>query len=181
MNENDRLWILDDSGEPIPGTHDEWVTLMGSMNHVIAEDTIRAGPTTVLHVLTVFHGVDQSGGDGPPLMFETMILVLDSDWCWRYPTRAEALAGHAVALEFARALGDEGGSDMSESEPGSPWKKFPEERPPAVGEYVIHARRFGPRSAVGRWEDNRWSVPESPALEAYITHWILPPPPTDFE
>jgi len=49
------------------------------------------------HVSTVWLGLDHSfGGDGPPLIFETMIFDRrgESISCDRYATEVEALAGH---------------------------------------------------------------------------------------
>jgi hypothetical protein len=50
-------------------------------------------------VSTVFLGLDHSFGEGPPLLWETMIFggVHDS-YTDRYSTAAEALEGHRVAL-----------------------------------------------------------------------------------
>jgi hypothetical protein len=50
-------------------------------------------------ISTVFMGINHQFGDGPPLIFETMIFggPLD-DYCWRYSTEAEALAGHQGAI-----------------------------------------------------------------------------------
>jgi hypothetical protein len=58
-------------------------------------------------VSTVWLGVDlNEGGDGPPLIFETMVFT-DGDsqydnWCRRYPTLADAQAGHRVVVEAVR-------------------------------------------------------------------------------
>ena len=51
-------------------------------------------------VSTVFLGLNHQFGDGPPLIFETMIFSpgpLDQE-CWRYSTESEALVGHAAAV-----------------------------------------------------------------------------------
>lgn len=50
-------------------------------------------------VSTVWLGLDHSFGDGPPLIFETMVFDRsDNDesdvWCERYSTESEALEGH---------------------------------------------------------------------------------------
>jgi hypothetical protein len=91
------------------------------------------------NISTVWLGLDHSFGHGPPLIFETMIfwelevpeeINLDlpsiggmpgfkfhrtqktgwDDYCDRYHTEAEAIAGHAAAVEMVRlvleALGD---------------------------------------------------------------------------
>lgn len=53
-------------------------------------------------VSTVWLGLDHSFGDGPPLIFETMIFGGEHDEDqWRYSTEAEALEGHRRACEIA--------------------------------------------------------------------------------
>ena len=59
-----------------------------------------------LWVSTVWLGLDHSFGDGPPLIFETMVFATDGtdiDWseqiCERYSTEEEALAGHQAVVE----------------------------------------------------------------------------------
>jgi hypothetical protein len=48
---------------------------------------------------TVFIGLDHNWGEGPPLVFETMIFGGEFDqYQYRYSTWAEAEAGHAVAV-----------------------------------------------------------------------------------
>lgn len=47
-------------------------------------------------VSTVWLGLNHQFGDGPPLIFETMVFGGDhDDEQWRYSTEVEALAGHA--------------------------------------------------------------------------------------
>lgn len=56
-------------------------------------------------VSTVWLGLDHQWGDGPPLIFETMIFGGEHDEeQWRYSTREEAEAGHKAAC--ALAFGD---------------------------------------------------------------------------
>ena len=58
-----------------------------------------------VQVSTVFVGLDRSFGDGPPLLFETMIFggPFDRDkYQERCSTWEEAEAQHAKAVEFAR-------------------------------------------------------------------------------
>lgn len=59
----------------------------------------------VQHVLvsTVFLGLDHSFGDGPPLLFETMIFGGKHDqYQERYSTRTEALMGHMRAFRLVQ-------------------------------------------------------------------------------
>jgi hypothetical protein len=99
-------YILDANGEPVPCpdpmTWIRWMEDAGAV--VLAKDVV--GP---LEVSTVFLGLDHSHAHaGPPVLWETMIFGADEghdlhDAQWRYRSRAEALAGHARALELARA------------------------------------------------------------------------------
>jgi hypothetical protein len=52
-----------------------------------------------IRVSTVFLGLNHQYGDGPPLIFETMIFGGEHDeGQWRYSTEAEALVGHKAAM-----------------------------------------------------------------------------------
>lgn len=62
------------------------------------EETKRVARTEVgvAAVSTVFLALDHSHGDGPPLLFETMVFGGEhSGACFRYATWDEAVAGHA--------------------------------------------------------------------------------------
>lgn len=53
-------------------------------------------------VSTVWLGLNHQYGDGPPLIFETMIFGGENDGeQWRYATEEEAEAGHAAAVVLA--------------------------------------------------------------------------------
>ena len=59
-------------------------------------------------VSTVFLGIDhQWEAGGEPLLYETMIFggTMDGVVC-RYGTRAEAVEGHAAAVEAVKAIGE---------------------------------------------------------------------------
>lgn len=56
-----------------------------------------------VRVSTVFLGLDHGYGDGPPLIFETMIFGGDHDGeQWRYSTWQEAEEGHAAAVVLVK-------------------------------------------------------------------------------
>lgn len=76
-----------------------WARAFEKMDRRIAAD--EAGPSKVS---TVFLGVDHQWGDGPPLIFETLVFggPLEGEMD-RYSTRAEALAGHAAMLARVKA------------------------------------------------------------------------------
>ncbi len=79
-------------------TADKGAVMMGG--HYI----LKVGLDTVgdKRVSTVFLGLDHQYGDGPPLLFETMVFPKDSYsdlYCERYSTYDEAEAGHAKAVQ----------------------------------------------------------------------------------
>jgi hypothetical protein len=61
----------------------------------------------ILHVSTVFIGLDHSFGEGDPLLFETMIFGADGEWRESYMDRCstweQAEAMHKKAVAFAVA------------------------------------------------------------------------------
>jgi hypothetical protein len=59
--------------------------------------------TPTVRVSTVFLGLDHQWGDGPPLLWETMIFHEgDSQETWRYATYHAAEQGHERAIAWAR-------------------------------------------------------------------------------
>ncbi len=73
-------------------------------------DYKRVAQTTVgpYWISTVWLGLDHSFWDGPPLIFETMVLLADDGPAneydvVRYSTEAEALAGHDEMVTLVRA------------------------------------------------------------------------------
>ena len=52
-------------------------------------------------VVTSFLGIDHNFGQGPPLLFETMVFP-EFETCFRYATWDEAAAGHAKVLDEVR-------------------------------------------------------------------------------
>jgi hypothetical protein len=92
----------DIDGNPL--TTLDWVVLLESRD--MTEYGV-IGNTYIgdVRVSTIWLGLNHNFGDGPPLIFETMIFGLpDEDevgeYQWRYSTKEAALAGHdqAVAL-----------------------------------------------------------------------------------
>lgn len=87
-------------GTPI--TFDEWCKST-------TDETKRVALTELPgkgRVSTVWLGLNHQYGDGPPLIFETMVFPEGSwseDDCDRYSTLAEAEAGHARMVEKWRA------------------------------------------------------------------------------
>jgi hypothetical protein len=62
----------------------------------------RTGDRSLVQVSTVFLGLDHSFGDGPPMIFETMIFGGEHDqWQERCSTWEEAEAMHTKACQIA--------------------------------------------------------------------------------
>jgi hypothetical protein len=103
MRDRPLYYVLDDDGVPL-AVDDAiiWADWFMKIDRRVALDYVGLS-----RVSTVFLGVDHAFGDGAPLLFETMIFADDESKldlaCWRYSTRAEALAGHADALAALRA------------------------------------------------------------------------------
>lgn len=94
------MWTLDEQGNPVPcSDSDEWAKMHEDVDRRrVARDAVGD-----VEVSTVFLGIDHNWGGGPPLLFETMIFGGKHDeYQERYSTRAEAIAGHARALEMVK-------------------------------------------------------------------------------
>ena len=99
-------YILNDDGTCRKAELLEWACWYETAKRHIGKTTIGK-----VQVSTVFLGIDRQFGEGPPLLFETMIFggSLDENQ-WRYSTIAEAKEGHAAAvakvIEAIRTEGD---------------------------------------------------------------------------
>jgi hypothetical protein len=84
-----------------PMSRDEWAAAMASD----FDDTRRVAKDTVgdVEVSTVWLGLNHQYGDGPPLIFETMVFggELDGEQ-WRDATEAEAYETHKHAVGLVR-------------------------------------------------------------------------------
>jgi hypothetical protein len=101
MNEH---YVLNDDHSVRPAELLEWAAAFNDTDkRRVARDELDG-----VSVSTVFLGLDHSFGEGPPLIFETLIFggKLDQEM-WRYSTWDEAVAGHkhavAQAIEAQRA------------------------------------------------------------------------------
>lgn len=88
-----------DGHTPVPAASlREWGRWFETGNRVVAQDKIGD-----VKVSTVFLGLDHQWGEGPPLLFETMIFEGPHDgYQERYSTWDEAEAGHKVALSLVK-------------------------------------------------------------------------------
>jgi hypothetical protein len=77
----------------------EWAKSFETDKRRVAETTLLNGRL----VSTVWMGLNHQFGNGPPLIFETMVFGSKEDMrdldCDRYSTEAEAIAGHARMVE----------------------------------------------------------------------------------
>jgi len=104
-------YILDDNGEPVPCDDvvvwGRWLERASrDRSRIIAQDLDERDPAKTVKVSTVFLGLDHQFGDGPPVLWETMVFggVLDGE-IRRYTSRAEALRGHQAMCERVTATG----------------------------------------------------------------------------
>jgi hypothetical protein len=90
-------YVLDGDGNAVPCDDVKaWAAWLERNNkdRQIAVDEIDG-----VTVSTVFIGLDQGGGEGPPILWETMVFGREhADYQKRYSSRDDALAGHAQAL-----------------------------------------------------------------------------------
>jgi hypothetical protein len=96
-------YILDDDHNLIPADGYTW----GAWFHDAANRMVAKTQVGNCLVSTVCLGLDHNFlGNGPPLLFETMIFVEgDGEECWRCSTWQEAEAQHArVVAELREAL-----------------------------------------------------------------------------
>lgn len=77
-----------------------WGKFLQSADRTVAKDTVGESG-----VSTVFLGLNHNFGDGPPLIFETMVFGGDHDGdCERYSTWEEAEAGHKEVVSKLRSV-----------------------------------------------------------------------------
>lgn len=114
---NPHLWY-DRQGQPIDTATAN--RLLGDMGYKrIAKTNIKSAsdPAIDWDVSTVWLGVDHSFGDGPPIIFETMVFGNgDGDqYMQRYVTEEQARAGHAETVALVAAtVPDETVADLDE-------------------------------------------------------------------
>ena len=87
------------NGEPVKCDLMEWAEFFTEDNMRIAKDEIGD-----VNISTVFLGLDHQYGDGPPLLYETMIFGGEHDgYQERYSTEEQAKRGHKKACEMVEA------------------------------------------------------------------------------
>lgn len=98
------LHYYDRKGKRLEGSTMEWAHLFEDKEYKrVAFDTVEIDPGTheTVDVSTVWLGMDHSWGDGPPLIFESMVFGQHelNEHQWRYATEKEALIGHDTIVE----------------------------------------------------------------------------------
>ena len=88
-----RTFYYNKKGEPIAS--DEWVRLLEDPAYQRIKQTVLPNGKWVS---TVWLGLNYQYGNGPPLVFETMVFSRQGEWdeldCRRYSTIREARIGH---------------------------------------------------------------------------------------
>jgi hypothetical protein len=80
--------------EPVAAELYEWAAWYERADRTVARTDIGE-----VRVSTVFLGLDHNWGDGPPLIFETMVFGGEFDeWQERYSTWDQAVAGHEAMV-----------------------------------------------------------------------------------
>ena len=82
-----------------PMTLEEWVAEFKPDRQAVAKTDVGDA-----HVSTVWLGLDQSFGEGPPLIFETMVFGHPEfdEYQWRYSTEEQAIAHHDQVVAALR-------------------------------------------------------------------------------
>lgn len=92
-------YTMDENGDVRPETDlIKWARSFERANRRVAQTSVGD-----VRVSTVFLGLDHSFGNGPPILFETMIFGGAHDqYQERYTTRDEAMVGHDKAVTLAK-------------------------------------------------------------------------------
>ena len=90
-----KWYVLNEQGGPVEAASAlEGAKAFDDPRRIVAQQEIGN-----VRVSTIFLGLDHGFGEGPPLLWETMIFggTHDKDQ-WRYSSRADAVAGHEAAV-----------------------------------------------------------------------------------
>lgn len=92
----------DRQGKPL--TMEQWIPLFEDSNYKIVKQDYIPDGIGQIKVSTVWLGLNHSRiGEGPPLIFETLIFGGEYDQeMYRYTTEDQALAGHEIAVDLVK-------------------------------------------------------------------------------
>lgn len=77
----------------------EWMNVFYASDHHVMKTNLPDG----VHISTIFLGVDHQYGEGPPILYETMVFGGQHDeYTDRYHTREEAISGHENILKMVQ-------------------------------------------------------------------------------
>lgn len=105
MKYEPKWYILDKENKPVLSTSEGWYKWISDNNGF----PIRIDYTQVsdkVYVSTIFLGLNHNFGEGPPILFETMIFGFDDgiEYQWRYSSFDDAMVGHDMAVKKAMNL-----------------------------------------------------------------------------
>lgn len=91
-------WILDADKRPVRASLIEWGEFFQTHDRIVAKTLVGNA-----NISTVFLGIDHNWGDGPPLLFETMIFGgVHDDYQVRSSTWRQAEYEHEKACSLVR-------------------------------------------------------------------------------
>jgi hypothetical protein len=94
-----------------------WTTWMDGPGRLVQDTQLIDAAHNRVRVCTAFLGVDVNFGDGPPILFETVVFGGPYHWeLYRYCTWEEAQLGHAAVVERCKARSEEVSSAVSKAQ-----------------------------------------------------------------
>ena len=95
MSDSQYYYILDNNGETVATDAMSWAKWFEENNRVLIRSNFTDGT-----ISTVFLGLNHQYGEGPPLLFETLVFggKLDGKMN-RYSSKEEALIGHGYMMK----------------------------------------------------------------------------------
>lgn len=96
-------FVLNDDGSVTPCDMETWAATWRRTNKVASAKWLDRD----IEVSTVFLGINHAFGDGPPVLFETLVFAPDDSAIdgemERYCTRDEAIVGHNVMVDLVES------------------------------------------------------------------------------
>jgi hypothetical protein len=102
VSDRQLYYLQDENGEPYSVDMMTWALWFERNDRRIAYDEVGG-----FSVSTIFLGLDHNWGEGPPVLWETMIFSDGTTWdghAERYTSRAAALKGHKRAVAIVERV-----------------------------------------------------------------------------